>query len=440
MTQIIQKARVTAGALNMRTSPGGDILKVLSRNTRVEVIRRNGAWFNVREGGIDGYVSSRFIKLEPVVESEPLPGKLATVKASRLNLRVSPRGKVVAVLSQGAQLQVLADKANWLQVRYEDKQGFVSRKFVDWTPDLQAIRQQIEDEQDFRFEGKKVFAPDGKRFATKYKRGVFNVGQTSIVNFISTNRDRFSRLSDSVLSVMSAVSLNEGKYESVNTWDNAFLSAGIFQWTAGTGGEAGELPAVLHRLQLTYPDTYEKYFGQYGLQPVGIRERKGVAPRGYFELDNELLANAAKKAALRTIVWAYRFWLAGQDDNVREIQTRHAIDRINLFYHQDNRRIGEFYVSDYVTSEYGVALLLDQHVNRPGHVPRILANAVKDLGGELDISDPGNWGDDEEKRLLEEYLVLRATTSMTHAEQRAATVAKQVELGVISDKRHSFMA
>ena len=438
MPQSGQEARVTADALNMRLSPGGNVLKVLSRNTRVEILNRNGSWFNVREGGVDGYVSSRFIRLETVAENVQSPHDLAMINANRLNMRVSPGGKVISVLSQGDQLRVISEQNKWLLVRFNDKQGFVSKKYVDWKPDLEAIRNKIEEEQDFKYEGKKVFAPDGARFATKYKRGVFNAGQTSIVKFIGLNQSRFSGLSDSVLAVMSAVSLNEGKYEAINTWDNAFLSVGIFQWTAGVGSEAGELPAVLHRLQLAYPDSYDEYFGQHGLQVAGVRERPGVAPRGYLELDNELLATAAQKESLRTAAWAYRFWLAGQDDNVREVQTRHAIDRIALFYHQDNRRIGEFYVSDYVTSEYGVALLLDQHVNRPGHVPRTLTNAVNELTEELDIAHPETWGDTEEARLLEEYLQLRASTSMTHAEQRAVTVANQVEQGVISNKRHSF--
>jgi hypothetical protein len=283
-----------------------------------------------------------------------------------------------------------------------------------------------------------AFAPDGTQFARTYKKGLFNSGQTSIAEFLKGNQNRFATTSDSLLQVMDAVSENEGKYEAINTWDNAFLSFGIFQWTTGVGSDAGELPALLKLLQDKYPGTYQKYFGQYGLETGSITAPAGVAPRGYFRLGAVLLGDASAKENLRTLPWAYRFWLAGQDNDVREIQTLHAMKRINLFYRMDNRRIRGFHVGDYVTSEYGVALLLDQHVNRPGHVPRILANAVDQLQNLVDIDGPQEWGDDEEKLLLERYLALRANTSMTDSTLRAERIARQVRNGTISDKRNSF--
>ena len=67
---------------------------------------------------------------------------------------------------------------------------------------------------------------------------------------------------------------------------------------------------------------------------------------------------------------AYLFWRAGQDDRVREAQNRLAADRIGVFYNNSNFRVKDRKLSDYVTSEVGVALVFDQHVNRPGHVKR----------------------------------------------------------------------
>jgi len=96
-------------------------------------------------------------------------------------------------------------------------------------------------------------------------------------------------------------------------------------------------------------------------------------------------------------------------------------------------------VADYVTSEAGVALLLDQHVNRPGHVPKTLAAAVAELPKRL-AAKPGAWKDKQERDLLERYLELRAATSMTASDKRAQVVLDAVSRGVISDRRGSFKA
>jgi len=438
MGRPIKTGKVTASLLNMRVSPGGPVLRVLPYGTRIEILGRVGNWLNIRESGLYGFVSSKYVKLDPEKE-EAIGAGAGTVNASLLNLRAGPGGRIVDVLPRDTVVTVLGAEGNWLQVEARGIIGYVSSKYI--TISKQVTLPPPEDRSTitaFRFEDDLALAPDGTRFAKRYKKGVFNYGQTSIAAFIEANRDRFATTSDSLLRVMSAVSENEGKYEAINTWDNAFLSFGIFQWTSGVGSEAGELPALLNRLQEFYPNTFDEFFGQYDLAVTGVRSAPGVVPRGYFQLKGVLLGSSEVKAFLRSLGWAYRFWLAGQDDNVREIQTRHAMDRMEVFYAVDNRRIGNFHVRDYMTSEYGVALLLDQHVNRPGHVPRILGSAVKELERDLPTDAPHRWGDEEEKRVLEKYLALRARTSMTESSLRAKRVLEHVQQGMLSDKRHSF--
>ena len=239
---------------------------------------------------------------------------------------------------------------------------------------------------------------------------------------------------------MEAVSENEGKFEAVNTWDNAFLSIGLFQWTAGVGSEAGELAALLWRLMERFPDTYHKYFGQYGLEPHGVRERAGSVARGYLKLDGQLLGDAEDKNVLRSLPWAYRCWLAAKNENFRIVQLEHALSRVDSFYQTDNRRVRGKYVGDYITSEYGVAQLLDQHVNRPAHVPLTLSLALESLVNELNVDAPEHWRDAEEQKLISAYLELREKTSMTDAAKRAANIKNQLERGTVSDARYSFVA
>jgi hypothetical protein len=240
---------------------------------------------------------------------------------------------------------------------------------------------------------------------------------------------------------MEAVSDNEGKLEAINTWDDAFMTFGVFQWTAGQTTAKGELPALLHRLKQEHGSLYDDLFGRHGLSVSGNGPAQpGTTPVGAFTLDGEPLNTAEKKERLRTLEWAFRFWRAGHEDVVRTVQIKQAMDRLHVFYRSPKHLIGGRVVADYVTSEAGVALLLDQHVNRPGHVPKTLAQAVDQLARVGGAGDPAGWSDAEERDLLKEYVGLRSGTSMTDSDKRAQVVLDAVSRGVISDRRGSFAA
>ena len=380
-----QTGKVTASLLNMREKPGGVVLQKLPKNTTVTILSSGNGWLEINVNGMTGYVSDDYIAIQTEEE--------ATTEAESITEKVV----------EAAQITTKND-----------------------------------DETNFKFENERAIAPDGTDFGKKFKLGMFNFGKTSMSEFIDSNKSRFSNISDSFVNVMKAVSENEGNYEAVNTWDNAHLSFGIFQWTCGAKADEGELPALMEKLQISYPDVYEKYFGRFGLTIDKVRSPSGNPGKGYFKLNGDELKEPEKKSSLRTLHWAYRFWLAGQDNDVREVQTLHAASRIECFYHEENKMVGDFFVSDYATSEYIVALLLDQHVNRPAHVPKILTNAVAALNGVIDIENPGDWGDYEEKTLTDKYLELRADTSMTDSQKRADRIFKHVTDGTISNKRGSF--
>jgi hypothetical protein len=235
---------------------------------------------------------------------------------------------------------------------------------------------------------------------------------------------------------MSAVSANEGKLEAINTWDNSFITFGVFQWSAGAGSNAGELPSLIDRLKSSNQSAFQKYFGQYGLDTSAINYQPGVTPTGYFLLDGARLVTSDQKEQLRTLEWAYYFWLSGSDTAVRQAQIEHAMSRIDLFYRDSKHMINNRFIANYVSSEYGVALILDEHVNRPGNVPGTLAKAVNQLGS----PDPTNWTDADEQKLLGSYLQFRAQTSMTDSTARADHIQQAVAQGLASDKRGSFQS
>ncbi len=284
-----------------------------------------------------------------------------------------------------------------------------------------------------------------KRFQ-KFRRGLFTMGTQKPAAFVESHPDKLRALgvSQSEINVMLAVAENEGNLDAINTWDNAFLSCGLFQWTAGTGTNRGELPALCARVKLEDRDLFDKYCGQHGLDVTDIRpldwETAKTGPvTGRFTVMGTVFKSPQQKELLRQASWAFYFWRAGQDPAIQAMEIKHALGRLEQFYDTDDYTVGDesYKVSDLVSSEYGVGLLLDNHVNRPGYVRGCLAKALKQTA----LSDPAGWGTEEERRLIDAYLEIRVTYGkypMTDAEKRARVTRRYLNKGVISDRRGSF--
>ena len=269
---------------------------------------------------------------------------------------------------------------------------------------------------------------------TRFKKGVYFYGHRKPIDYINNSRSSLSAvgLTDSAINVMVAVSENEGNLDAVNTWDNSFMTFGMFQWTAGARSDPGELPALLQKIKDTDEPVFQKYFGGHALDVVDANEISG-----FITLDGLKLASSSRKERLRTNEWAFYFWLAGQDPLVQSIEVQHALSRINTFYRARGYRVKGYYIADLVTSEYGMGLLLDNHVNRPGYIKPCLEKAMDQTG----LKNPPNWGTAAERRLIKAYLKIRETHGrypMTHAAKRAAVTKKYLDNGTISDERGSF--
>ena len=274
------------------------------------------------------------------------------------------------------------------------------------------------------------------RFA-KFRLGLFTPGTNKPAGFVEShaNELRAIGVTQSEINVMIAVAENEGNLDAINTWDNAFLSFGIFQWTAGPGSGKGELPALLARIKNEDPDLFDRYCGQHGLDVAAVTPGQDL---GYFSLRGQTIRTAAAKEQLRQVAWAFYFWRAGQDPQVQAMQIKHALSRLDRFYSSRDCLVDDKYlISDLVTSEYGVGLVLDQHVNRPAHLAGCLSRAL----ARTRLTDPGRWGTDDERELIDAYLDIRVSygsTPMTDAAKRARITKKYVANGTISDRRGSF--
>ncbi|MDX2245856.1 MAG: hypothetical protein SF052_03710 [Bacteroidia bacterium] len=272
--------------------------------------------------------------------------------------------------------------------------------------------------------------------------GIATIGNDRPSDFILTHKKLLigMGLSESALRVILPVSANEGNLDAINTWDNAFLTFGMFQWTIGTESSAGELPAFLQRVKDKFPDTFDEYYGRYG---IGLADTTKTT--GFMTFNGSKMQTPAQKEQFRDMAWAFRFWKAGLDAKVQTTEVMHAIDRINSFIeHKSYRPLDKFFIGDLITSEYGMSLILDHHVNRPGHLMSfsigktdILGHALRNAG--LENTNPKEWKTPEEMKLLDAYLSLRYASNMTDSQHRAERIKGCLDRGELSGERHSFV-
>ena len=201
-------------------------------------------------------------------------------------------------------------------------------------------------------------------------------------------------------------------------------------------GRSSRKAALLKLVKAGYPDIFQHYWAQFGLDVTEVGHKFG-----WFTYRGKKLVSTAAKAMLREHIWSYRFAQAGTDIEVQTAQVQHAVNSIHQFYFVKSAKLDGYALADLITSEYGVALLLDNHVNRPGYVRRCVAAALK-LSG-LTATDPTAWGDDEEQQVIKNYLEIRESYGkrpMTDARQRAAITRGYVADGIISAGRGSFVS
>jgi len=127
---------------------------------------------------------------------------------------------------------------------------------------------------------------------TKFKKGVYIIGNQKAIDFINPNKSSLTSLglTGSAINVMLAVSENEGNLDAINTWDNSFMTFGMFQWTIGAGDKKGELPALLKKIKDADENVFQEYYGQHGLDMVDTGEVSG-----YFTINGVRIATASDK-------------------------------------------------------------------------------------------------------------------------------------------------
>jgi hypothetical protein len=289
--------------------------------------------------------------------------------------------------------------------------------------------------------GGTIVISDGSRqiqFRKHQPQGVSTPGFNSLVTFVEQNKDRLVELdlTYSALQVMESIAKNEGRMDAINSYDRGVLSIGTYQWTLGRDDKAGELPALLKKFRDQFPDSFRRHFN-----PLGIDVSQDTnTTYGFLTLNSYAVNTPQAKEQFRDPAWGFRFWRALQEPDFQAVQVEHALDRLKNFYWKPSYAVFGNLLSTVITSAYGVALLLDNHVNRPAWIKPCVELAMQQTG----LSNPSTFTDQNERDLIQAYLNVRHTytdgsiTPMSKSLIRAQAIYADVAAGKLSEARGSF--
>jgi hypothetical protein len=217
----------------------------------------------------------------------------------------------------------------------------------------------------------------------RYSQGVISFG-TAVKTLPQDKLDHLfhlANISDAEARVMRSVSMLEGGFDSINTYDTGYVSVGFIQFACLKDG-AGSLGAMLRDYKTTNPDQFQKDFRDFGID---------VTPSGALGvLDLVTGAEVYGPDAAKKIIDDKRliavFQHAGQrSEPYVAAQIRAAKD---LYYPGDDTFSitidGQTYtgkVSDVIKSEAGLATLMDRKVNT-GTIA-LLTQVATDIAAEV---------------------------------------------------------
>jgi hypothetical protein len=163
--------------------------------------------------------------------------------------------------------------------------------------------------------------------------------------------------------VMRAVSLLEGGFDSVNTYDTGFVSVGLIQFACLSTG-SGSLGHVLQREKANDPEAFQNDFHQYGLDVTDTASLVALD----LENGSELTGGQAARQIINDKRLVAVFQHAGQTSRafrVAQIQIAKeqyfpANDVVSFV--SDGQPV-QCKVCDFIHSEAGLATLMDRKVN-----------------------------------------------------------------------------
>ena len=135
-------ANITEGHLNVREEPkeDGHIVGKMGPNSACEILGYEGDWAHITSGEVEGYVMASYLLTDEAAKQRAIEvyRTVATVKESGLRLRTEPNTEsaILDVVAQGVELEVVAVEGDWVHIKLDDDDGYVSAEYVDVSDQL----------------------------------------------------------------------------------------------------------------------------------------------------------------------------------------------------------------------------------------------------------------------------------------------------------------
>ena len=122
------QAKVTADALYLRQSPGGDIITTLPQGTHLAVLSNSSSWYKVAVNGIEGYVRG-------TSDENFSLGSGKIVCDTTVNFRSQPNtsSSVLASLTNGTVVSITGVSNGWYKATYNGQNGYISADYVTFS-------------------------------------------------------------------------------------------------------------------------------------------------------------------------------------------------------------------------------------------------------------------------------------------------------------------
>ncbi len=123
--------------LNIREAASleGKLVGKLPKNAGCEVLSREGEWYRIKSGKVEGYVFSEYLLTGPaaVRRAQNTAATLATSTTGGLRVREEPNldADIVTLVAEGEQLEVVEELDGWVKVNLDDDLLYVSADYVN---------------------------------------------------------------------------------------------------------------------------------------------------------------------------------------------------------------------------------------------------------------------------------------------------------------------
>lgn len=122
--------------VNIRNTPGtdGEIVGKLYNNSVGILIAKDGDWYQMKSGNVEGYVKAEYFKSgdEAKKIADEVGNKVATVNTETLKVRSEAdlEATVLGLVAGGEELSVLDEENGFVKVSIEEGDGWVSEDYV----------------------------------------------------------------------------------------------------------------------------------------------------------------------------------------------------------------------------------------------------------------------------------------------------------------------